>query len=78
MTLSFTSISTKCGCKDLSKANISIQNESSKNYEIFDNYYHVLEWCEDETLCDNKNKMQVYGTNFGKLLPYLYFYNISN
>lgn len=76
--LSFTSVSTKCGCKDLSKANVSIQNESSKNYEIFDNYYHVLEWCEDETLCDNKNKMQVYGTNFGKLLPYLYFYNINN
>lgn len=71
--LSFTSTSTKCGCKDLSNTNSSIYNESESNYKILDNYYYILEWCENETLCNNKNKMKVYGNNFGKLLPYLYF-----
>lgn len=63
----------KCGCRDLKKANNNMLSDSEKNYSILDNYYNVLLYAEDNIICDNKNKVKVYGENFAELLPYLYF-----
>jgi len=72
-TLYFGGNNTKCGCRDLKKANNNILSDSEKNYSILDNYYNVLLYAEDNIICDNKNKVKVYGENFAELLPYLYF-----
>lgn len=75
-TLYFDGSSTKCGCRDLNKINSNMLSDSEKNYSVFDNYYNVLLYAEDEVICDNKNKVKVYGENFGELLPYLYFVTV--
>lgn len=72
-TLYFGGNSTKCGCRDLKKTNNNILSDSEKNYSILDNYYNILLYAEDNIICDNKNKVKVYGENFAELLPYLYF-----
>ena len=72
-TLYFGSNATKCGCKNLNKVNSNILSESEKNYTVFDNYYDVLLLAENGEICDNKNKIKVYGENFAELLQYLYF-----
>lgn len=60
-----------CGCGN----NISdkMLAESDANYRIFDNYYQVLEYNSDNVVCDNKNKIKVYGEAFAEILPYLVF-----
>ena len=72
-TLYFGGNTSKCGCKDLKKANNNMLSDSEKNYSILGNYYNILLYAEDNIICDNKNKVKVYGENFGELLPYLYF-----
>lgn len=71
--LYFGNNTTKCGCKNLKTTNNQMLKDSDTNYNVFDNYYKVLQYAEDEVICDNKNKVKVYGENFGELLPYLYF-----
>lgn len=72
-TLYFGGNTSKCGCRDLKKANNNMLSDSEKNYSILDNYYNVLLYAEDNIICDNKNKVKVYGENFAELFPYLYF-----
>ena len=71
--LSWGTSTTKCGCKDLSSAAIQSQAVSDANYTILDNYYKVLEYAENQEICNNKNKVKVYGTAFANIFPYLYF-----
>lgn len=61
-----------CGCKDKSAIN-QYSSQSIANYKIFDNYYKVLEYAENEEVCLNKNKIKIYGEEFGNILPYIYF-----
>lgn len=63
----------KCGCKNSSSLNSKIQSISDANYNILDNYYNILLYAEDNIICENKNKVKVYGENFADLFPYLYF-----
>lgn len=72
-TLYFGNNNTKCGCRDLKNVNSNILSDSEANYNILDNYYNVLLYAEDGIICNNKNKVKVYGENFAELLPYLYF-----
>ena len=41
-TLYFGGNTSKCGCRDLKKANNNMLSDSEKNYSILDNYYNVL------------------------------------
>ena len=64
---------TKCGCRDKSSSILQTQTTSDANYNILDNYYKVLEYAENQEICNNKNKVKVYGTAFANIFPYLYF-----
>lgn len=73
-TLSWDKITTKCGCKTNSSSLLDkINKVSADNYTILDNYYKVLEYAENKEICNNKNKIKVYGTAFANILPYMYF-----
>lgn len=63
-----------CGCshRNLSN-NSSILNISKENYVIFENYYKVLLYNENDEVCENKNKIKIYGESFGTILPYIYY-----
>ena len=71
--LSWGTSTSKCGCKELSSAVLKSQEVSDANYVIFDNYYKILEYAENQEICNNKNKVKVYGTAFANIFPYLYF-----
>lgn len=71
--LSWGTSTSKCGCKELSSAVLKSQEVSNANYVIFDNYYKILEYTENQEICNNKNKVKVYGTAFANIFPYLYF-----
>ena len=64
--------SSHCGCKNKTATN-NISAQSDENYKIFDNYYKVLEYAENDEVCLNKNKIKVYGEAFGEILPYIYY-----
>ena len=64
---------TKCGCKDLTSAALQNQAVSEENWKILHDYYKVLEYAENQDICNNKNKVKVYGTAFANIFPYLYF-----
>ena len=72
-TLAWGSYITKCGCKNLSSKSAQVQSVSDSNYNILHNYYKVLEYAENQEICNNKNKVKVYGGAFANIFPYLYF-----
>ena len=43
-----------------------------------DKYVEVLDIVEECKIDENKNKIKIYGENFGILLPYLYFVTNEN
>ena len=47
--------------------------EGDKNRQTIENYIRVLEFVLDNNLVANKNKINLWGSAFGKLLPYLKF-----
>ena len=63
----------KCGCTNRTSLSNDMIQQSNANYIIFDNYYKVLGYNEDDVVCDNKNKIKAYGEAFGNILPYIYF-----
>ena len=63
-----------CGCSHRNSSNnSSILNISKENYVIFENYYKVLLYNENDEVCENKNKIKIYGESFGTILPYIYY-----
>ena len=63
----------KCGCNNRKALTNDMIQQSNANYVIFDNYYKVLQYNEDDVVCDNKNKIKAYGEAFGEILPYIYY-----
>ena len=49
----------------------SINDE--KNYKILDNYIKVLDFVSQCNIKPNINKIKLWGSQFGELLPKLYF-----
>ena len=49
----------------------SINDE--KNYKILDNYIKVLDFISQCNIKPNVNKIKLWGSQFGELLPKLYF-----
>lgn len=69
-TLSFSSVkrtSFNCTCPTVTI------DEHDCNYNIIKNYLKVLEFVENKEIDKNKNKIKIYGENFGELLPKLQF-----
>ena len=46
---------------------------SNTDIEILSFDYKILEYAENQEICNNKNKVKVYGTAFANIFPYLYF-----
>ena len=63
----------KCGCNSRKSLSNDMIQQSNANYIIFDNYYKVLQYNEDDVVCENKNKIKAYGEAFGEILPYIYY-----
>lgn len=55
-----------CGCS-------SLEYSSCKNSKILENYKQILEYVKDNKIQENKNKIKIFGSEFGKLLPYIEF-----
>lgn len=65
--LSFTAPSTHCQCPTVTTDN------GACNYAIIENYIKVLNWVKNNDIDANENKIKVYGSQFGELLPKLVF-----
>jgi hypothetical protein len=65
-TLSDTTYSFKCSCP----SNVTDDN---KNYKVLDNYTKVLDFVAQCSIKSNINKIKLWGSQFGDLLPKLYF-----
>lgn len=65
--LSFNSSNTYCSCKTADNS------KSESNYAIINKYNKVLSWVRACEIPYNINKIKVYGSQFGELLPKLQF-----
>ena len=48
-------------------------DENDCNYGVIQNYMNVMTYVNNMVIKENKNKIKIYGGNFGKLLPKLQF-----
>lgn len=65
-TLSDTNYGFSCPCP-------SNATDESKNYKVLDNYIKVLDFVAQCNIKSNVNKIKLWGSQFGELLPKLYF-----
>lgn len=65
--LSFVTKKNDCDCT------VSNTDASECNYAIISNYKNVLSYVRDNMIDENKNKIKIYGEQFGELLPKLIF-----
>ena len=65
--LSFSSNKYHCQCPEVDTDN------GACNYAIIENYIKVLNWVKNNNIEANANKINVYGSQFGTLLPKLIF-----
>lgn len=56
-----------CGCPTVDV------DKNACNKATIQNYLKVLEWVKNDEIDANANKIKVYGSQFGELLPYLIF-----
>lgn len=66
-TLSDSNYGFSCPCPNTNIAN------DEKNYKILDNYIKVLDFISQCNIKPNINKIKLWGSQFGELLPKLYF-----
>lgn len=66
-TLSDTNYGFNCPCPNANSIN------EEKNYKILDNYIKVLDFVSQCNIKPNVNKIKLWGSQFGELLPKLYF-----
>lgn len=67
LNLSFTNESNHCMCPSVNV------DESACNRAIIESYIKVLRWVKNNDIDANANKIKIYGTQFGELLPKLVF-----
>ena len=48
-------------------------NNSALEYRKINNFLQILEWVNNNEISENSNKIKIYGTQFGELLPKLQF-----
>ena len=67
--LDFTSsVTYNCDCRSQSSL-----NNSSYEYKKINNFLQILDWVNNYQLEENTNKIKIYGSSFGELLPKLQF-----
>lgn len=63
--ISFSTKSNDCTCPTL------YESDSECNRNIIKNYLNVLNWVKQDQIDENRNKIKIFGSQFGELLPML-------
>lgn len=66
--LTLNKISYQCDCN----STLSLNN-SSLEYKKINNFLQILDWVNNNEIEENSNKIKIYGSQFGELLPKLQF-----
>ena len=54
--------------------NSNYDSEHYNNVKIINSYINVLNYIKNDDICNNVNKIKIYGSEFGNLLPKLEFF----